>query len=152
MLFWKCACNTINTSKMDHKLHLSHILYYFPNNAYSSLLSHQVYFTTRGHRFVSLLVGIIFALQKEEPQQNPQNQKTKPTLFCSPMWEQDVSWIPLMLDFSQLSWPLPWWNITENSPTNVIYLSTCIQLSVQQCGFDQFLKLYNSWEFVLFFN
>lgn len=74
---------------MDHKLHLSHILYYFPNNAYLSLLSHQVYFTTRGHRFVSLLVGIIFALQKEEPQQNPQNQKTKPTLFCSPMWEQD---------------------------------------------------------------
>ena len=68
---------------MDHKLHLSHILYYFPNNAYSSLLSHQVYFTTRGcfsgHMFASLLVGIIFALQKEEPQQNPPNQKTKPT-------------------------------------------------------------------------
>ena len=68
--------NTTDTSKMGHKLHPSHILYYFPNNAWSSLLGHQVYFTTRGcfpgHIFASFLVGIIFALQKEEPQQKPE--------------------------------------------------------------------------------
>lgn len=153
MLFWKCACNTINTSKMGYKLRLSHMSYYFPNNAYSSLLTHQVCFTTGGcfpgHMLASLLVGIIFALQKEEPQQTPQNQKTKPTLFYSPKWEQDVFMIPLTLDFNQLNWPHPWWNITENSPTSGIYLSTCIQPSIQQCGFDQFLELCNSWEFVL---
>lgn len=53
--------------------------------------------------FASLLVGIISAPQKEEPQQNPQNQKMKPTLFYSPKWEQDVLLIPLTLDFSQLN-------------------------------------------------